>query len=220
MTTATTPSTADRRTRTRTYAAILAALLLAGGMAGCTRTEPKPSPTPTFTPSLPPRLVDRDRSTPGTSAPPPTVAAPAVGIRYQLPDSMCRVADLTPLQETFPKRDDKPLLDTRRVCDTAVMSPTMVVGITITAALLPDTNLAQQYHDTARRLARNSPMDIPNAGSAAFYTSGPNKVELVTYHGNLALHITCISVNDRQQLPADIPARLARVAASTYVRLR
>ena len=195
-----------------------AALLLGAALYGCTRSDPPPSPpTPPATPSVP-RLADRHTEAPPTTAAPSRPSWDA-GIRYTLPAALCPAADLTALKEILPQQEERPLVNSPGLCDTAVRTPAMVVSVTVNAELFPNAGIAWAYYTTARRLARGTPTDIPAAGTAAFFTGGPTTMELVTFHGNLALHVTCATINDRQQLPADIPARLARVAAATYTHL-
>lgn len=188
---------------TRPVVALFAVLLM--GVIGCSRSE----------------------TTGGSARTPSTTAAPAAAspsaasadIRYVLPEKLCQAVDDTALREIFPIDGGKPLVDSAGLCDTSRASPSMAVSFTVNAQLTRDSTWGQRYYDTARRLAKGTPTDVSGAGSAAFWIGDKNKVELVTYHGNLALHVICATINDNHRLPADVPARLVRVAAGTFARL-
>jgi hypothetical protein len=183
--------------------AVLAAVTLAA--TGCGGPEAGTGSGPTGSPAT--------SSTPGAPS-----GSAAAGPVYQLAGSLCQRADQSPLADLFPTAD-KPITDTEKLCATSRASKAMAVSLSIDAELLKDATWAQRYYDTAHRLAKSTPTDIPGAGSGAFWTGDKNKVELFSYHGNLVLQVRVYSVNDSRQLPDDLPARLARVAAGTFAQL-
>nr|MDT0659354.1 hypothetical protein [Micromonospora sp. DSM 115978] len=199
------------RPRTRSgflrWAAVaVVALAAAAGCGGAPDGGPDSGPVLTL-PPLPPE----------TTAPPTTAPADQ-GPVYVLTGTLCDRADVSALADLYPTADT-PLTNSARLCATARSSDRSVVSLSIDAELLRDGRWAREYFDTSRRLAQDSPTDIPGAGSGAFWTGDERTVELFSFHGNLVLQIRLRTVRDADKLPADAADRLARVAAGTFARL-
>ncbi|MEH1013630.1 hypothetical protein V6U90_11020 [Micromonospora sp. CPCC 206060] len=185
----------------------LAALLLVGAGAACGRSEPEPDAAGPSTDPAP------------TSAPTTTGPVGPGDVTYTLPAKLCPAVDDAALAEIFPRDGGAPVLDIPGACGITRLAEGMTVGLNVDAELLKDGQWAQRFYETGRRLARGTPTDIDGAGTAAFWTVEKNRIKLVTYHGNLALTLTCEPVAAAGRLPADVPQRLARVAAGTFARL-
>lgn len=192
----------------RAGATLAAGVLLLAGAVGCAGQDPGATKT-----------TDPAATSTATAAGTTPTATTGADVTYTLPASLCAAVDDSALKDLFPNDGGRPIADSGGLCATSRSSAAMAVSLSVDAELLPTAAAAKQYFDASRRLARSTPTDIPGAGSGAFWTGGAAKVQLISYHGNLVLTLSCEPVSSQHPLPGGVPERLARVAAGTFAKL-
>jgi hypothetical protein len=205
----------------RVAAVTMFALAVTAGMAGCGRAASEAGSSPSDMAS---EMLYVPRASERSSVPPASErssAPPVSGPKYKLSGKLCRKADLRAIEELFPTQKYKPLASTRRYCATARSSRDGVhsIGVSVDAELLPDEEWAKRFFDMSRQTATEDVHDIGGAGTEALWTGDSTSIDLTTYHGNLVLELEVQLLNPDDDLPDDMPQRLARVADGTFERL-